>query len=66
MDDHWQSNPAREDQLHDVDVLDKAGNYLGQARIKQTDFGIQPISVAGGTIKVLNEVKIDFVIAVGK
>ena len=48
------------------DVLDKAGTYLGQARIKQTDFGIQPISVAGGTIKVLNEVKIDFVIAVGK
>jgi polyisoprenoid-binding protein YceI len=48
------------------DVLDKAGTYSGQARIKQTDFGIQPISVAGGIIKVLNEVKINFVIVVGK
>ena len=48
------------------DVLDKAGTYLGQARIKQTDFGIQPISAAGGTVKVPNEVKVDLVIAVGK
>ena len=48
------------------DVHDEAGTYLGQARIKQTEFGIQPISVAGGAVKVLNEVKIDFVIAAGK
>jgi polyisoprenoid-binding protein YceI len=43
-------------------VRDEAGAYLGQAKIKQTDFGIQPISAAGGAVKVLNEVKMDFVI----
>jgi hypothetical protein len=30
------------------------------------DFGIRPVSIAGGAVKVLNEVKIDFIIAVGK
>jgi polyisoprenoid-binding protein YceI len=48
------------------DLHDKAGTYLGQARIKQTDFGIQRVSIAGGAVRVLNEVKIDFTIAVGK
>jgi hypothetical protein len=28
--------------------------------LKQTDFGIKPLSVGGGTIKVKNEVEIDF------
>jgi polyisoprenoid-binding protein YceI len=28
--------------------------------LKQTDFGIKPISIGGGTIKVKNEVEIDF------
>jgi polyisoprenoid-binding protein YceI len=36
------------------------GTYIGTATIKQTDFGIQPISAAGGTVKVKNELKIDF------
>jgi polyisoprenoid-binding protein YceI len=34
--------------------------FVGHATIKQTDFGIKPISVGGGVIKVKNEVKIDF------
>jgi len=37
--------------------------YIGEATIKQTDFGIQPVSAAGGTIKVKNELKINFTIA---
>jgi polyisoprenoid-binding protein YceI len=28
--------------------------------LKQTDFGIKPISIGGGMIKVKNEVEIDF------
>jgi hypothetical protein len=28
--------------------------------LKQTDFGIEPISIGGGMIKVKNEVEIDF------
>jgi hypothetical protein len=34
--------------------------YVGHAPIKQTCFGIKPISVGGGVIKVKNEVEIDF------
>jgi hypothetical protein len=30
--------------------------------LKQTDFGIQPVSVAGGTIKVKDELEIEFTI----
>jgi hypothetical protein len=28
--------------------------------LRQTDYGIAPISVAGGTVKVKDELKIDF------
>jgi polyisoprenoid-binding protein YceI len=34
--------------------------YTGHVTLKQTDFGIKPISVGGGTIKVKNEIDIDF------
>ncbi len=32
----------------------------GEARIRQTDFGIKPVSVAGGAVKVKDEMKIVF------
>lgn len=35
-------------------------SYTTRIVLKQTDFGIKPISVGGGTIKVKNEVDIDF------
>jgi polyisoprenoid-binding protein YceI len=42
-------------------VVKKNGDsYAGHTVLKQTDFGIKPISVAGGTIKVKNEIEIDF------
>jgi polyisoprenoid-binding protein YceI len=34
--------------------------YAAHTALKQTNFGIKPISVAGGTIKVKDEVEIDF------
>jgi len=34
--------------------------YTGRVVLKQTDFGIKPISVGGGTIKVKNEIEIEF------
>jgi polyisoprenoid-binding protein YceI len=34
--------------------------YSGHTVLKQTEFGIKPISVAGGTIKVKNEIEVDF------
>jgi polyisoprenoid-binding protein YceI len=43
-----------------VDVSEKAGHYLGKAQFKQTEFGIKPVKVAGGTVKVKDEVRIEF------
>jgi polyisoprenoid-binding protein YceI len=45
-----------------VEVHDDSGAYLGEANIRQTQFGIQPVSAAGGTVKVKDELKIEFVI----
>jgi polyisoprenoid-binding protein YceI len=36
------------------------GEYIGNMTINQTDFGIRPVSAGGGTVKVKNELKIDF------
>jgi polyisoprenoid-binding protein YceI len=43
----------------------RAGDsYTGHATLKQTDFGIRPISVGGGMIKVKDQVDIAFAIVV--
>ncbi len=39
------------------------GQYRGEVPIKQRDFGIEPIKIAGGTVKVKDELKIQFEIA---
>jgi polyisoprenoid-binding protein YceI len=36
------------------------GHYRGSASIKQSDFGIDPIRIAGGTVKVKDELKVEF------
>lgn len=36
------------------------GHYQGVAEIKQKDFGIEPISIAGGGVKVKDQVRIEF------
>jgi hypothetical protein len=36
------------------------GRYVGTCILKQRDFGITPISIAGGTVKVKDELKIEF------
>lgn len=43
-------------------VAEQDGAFSGEARFKQTAFGITPVSVAGGSIKVKDEVKIEFTI----
>ncbi len=47
-----------------VDVREEAGHYRGAARLKQTDFGIKPVKLAGGTLRVKDEVRIEFDIQV--
>ncbi len=36
------------------------GGYRGSAAIRQTRFGIQPVKIAGGTVRVRDEVRIEF------
>jgi polyisoprenoid-binding protein YceI len=49
-----------------VEVSLKDGHYRGSASFKQSSFGISPISIAGGTVKVKDEVKIEFDIVAAK
>ncbi len=46
----------------EVDVVFRDNRYEGLAKLKQHDFGITPVSIAGGTIKVKDEVRIEFII----
>ncbi len=43
-----------------VKVRSENGRYLGTCTLKQRDYGIEPISIVGGTVKVKDELKIDF------
>jgi len=45
-----------------VVVAARDGVYRGSVMIKQRDFGIQPVAVAGGAVKVKDELKIEFAI----
>lgn len=68
--DHWivHGNLALhgKDRPIAVEVTLKGEHYLGSVTLKQTDFGITPVSVAGGTVKVRDEVKIEFEVALMK
>ena len=48
------------------EVALKDGLYQGTAVLKQTGFGITPVKIAGGTVKVKDEVKVAFSIALLK
>lgn len=51
---HGQTHPVT------VDVRDTNGHYVGSSRFKQTEFGITPVKVAGGSIRVKDEIRIEF------
>ena len=63
---HGQSHPVTvavsepADEVSLAGVRPKVRHYRGTAVLKQTDFGIKPVSIAGGTVKVKDEVKIEF------
>jgi polyisoprenoid-binding protein YceI len=43
-----------------VDVERQEGRYRGSVWLRQSEFGITPVKVAGGTIKVKDEVRVEF------
>ncbi len=51
---HGQTRPVK------VDVERKNGRYRGSARLLQKDFGITPVTIAGGAVKVKDEVRVEF------
>jgi polyisoprenoid-binding protein YceI len=56
---HGETHPVN------VDVERQDDRYRGSARLRQSEFGIKPVTVAGGTIKVKDEMRVEFEI-VGK
>ena len=51
---HGQTHPVT------VNVVRDQGHYKGSTSLKQSDFGITPISIVGGAVKVKDEIKIEF------
>jgi polyisoprenoid-binding protein YceI len=51
---HGQTRPVT------VVVKETGGHYVGTSRLKQTEFGITPVKVAGGAIRVKDEILIEF------
>jgi polyisoprenoid-binding protein YceI len=43
-----------------VQVRERDGHYVGTVSLQQSDFGIKPVKVAGGTVSVKDEVRIEF------
>lgn len=44
----------------ELKVRREDGSYKGTCTLKQRDFGITPVSIAGGTVKVKDELQIEF------
>jgi polyisoprenoid-binding protein YceI len=51
---HGQTRPVA------VEVRETGGHYVGTSRFKQTAFGIKQVKVAGGAIRVKDEIRIEF------
>jgi polyisoprenoid-binding protein YceI len=51
---HGQTRPLK------LEVRALNGHYQGTAELKQKDFGIEPIVVGGGAVKVKNELRVEF------
>ena len=51
---HGQTQPVS------VSVNEKDNHYIGNASFKQTEFGITPVRVAGGAVRVKDEVRLEF------
>jgi len=51
---HGQTHPVK------AEVEGRDGHYTGTAQLRQTDFAIKPVSIAGGSVKVKDEVRVEF------
>jgi polyisoprenoid-binding protein YceI len=51
---HGETRPVK------VEVEGQNGRYRGSTQLRQKDFGITPVTAGGGTVKVKNEVRVQF------
>lgn len=51
---HGQSHPVM------IRVSEQNGRYLGATTLSQKEFGIEPISLLGGTVKVKEQIRVEF------
>jgi polyisoprenoid-binding protein YceI len=51
---HGETRPVK------FEVALRDGHYRGTAEIRQRDFGLTPVTVGGGTVKVKNELRVEF------
>jgi polyisoprenoid-binding protein YceI len=51
---HGQTRPVK------VEVQGQHGHYRGSATVSQKDFGMEAVRIAGGAVKVKDEVRIEF------
>lgn len=51
---HGETRPAS------AEVRDRSGHYAGSLVLRQSEFGIKPIKIAGGTVRVKDEIRINF------
>jgi polyisoprenoid-binding protein YceI len=51
---HGQARPI------ELDVRQEGGHYRGSVRLKQSEFGIKPIRLGGGAIRVKDEIEVEF------
>lgn len=57
---HGQTRPVS------VQVREQNGQYSGSCKLNITDYGIKPVKAAGGTVRVKDEVQIDFEIQLAR
>lgn len=51
---HGETHPVK------FEVALQGGHYRGTSELKQKDFGITPVTVGGGAVKVKNELRVEF------
>jgi hypothetical protein len=66
--DHWIVRGDLElhgkSQTVEAEVAETNGRYRGSSTLKQRDFGITPVRIAGGTVRVKDAVKVEFEVVV--
>lgn len=62
---HGQTRPVTIEVTRYAGLASQAARYRGAVELRQRDFGIRPYSGVGGTIKVKDEIRVEYDVAAG-